>query len=85
VNSVHELSIAMSIVEIGEELSAQYSGSRIQRVHVRIGPMSGVSREALLFSYPFACEGTRMEGSSLLIDELSEGDTLEITALEIEE
>ena len=32
--------------------------------------MSGVVKEALLFSYDLACEGTLLEGSSLVIEEI---------------
>ena len=39
-------------------------------VHLRLGPLSGVVKEALLFSYELACEGTPLEGSSLVIEEV---------------
>jgi hydrogenase nickel incorporation protein HypA/HybF len=67
---VHELSIALSIVEgAGEELSRQ-GGGRVCAVHLRLGPLSGVVKEALLFSYELVCEGTCLEGSALIIEEI---------------
>jgi Zn finger protein HypA/HybF involved in hydrogenase expression len=45
--------------------------------------LSGVAKEALLFSYGLACEGTAAEGSSLVIEE-GEGRVLDILRMEIE-
>ena len=67
--NMHELSIALSIVEMAEE-EARRRGVQINAVHLRLGALSGVVKEALLFSYDLACEGTRLEGSHLIIDEV---------------
>jgi hydrogenase nickel incorporation protein HypA/HybF len=67
---VHELSIALSIVEGAEEEVARQGGGRVCAVHLKLGPLSGVVKEALLFSYELACEGTMLEGSSLIIEEI---------------
>jgi hydrogenase nickel incorporation protein HypA/HybF len=66
---MHELSIALSIVEGAEEELARHPGSRVTAVHLRLGPLSGVVKDALLFSYDLACEGTRLQGSKLEIEE----------------
>jgi hydrogenase nickel incorporation protein HypA/HybF len=68
---VHELSIALSIVEGAEEEVQRQGGGRVYAVHLKLGPLSGVVKEALLFSYELACEGTLLEGSSLIIEEIS--------------
>ncbi len=39
-------------------------------VHLKLGPLSGVVKDALLFSYALACEGTPLEGSRLEIEEI---------------
>ena len=39
-------------------------------VHLRLGPLSGVVKDALVFSYDLACEGTLLEGSRLIIEEV---------------
>jgi hydrogenase nickel incorporation protein HypA/HybF len=67
---MHELSIAMSIVEIAEEESARHAGAKVQAVHLKLGRLSGVVKEALLSSYVMACESTPLEGSQLLIEEI---------------
>ena len=66
---MHELSIAMSIVEMAEEESAQRD-ARVNAVHLKLGRLAGVVKAALLSSYELACEGTGLEGSRLIIEEL---------------
>jgi hydrogenase nickel incorporation protein HypA/HybF len=67
---VHELSIALSIVEgAGEEIARRGLG-KVCAVHLRLGPLSGVVKEALLFSYELACAGTPLEGSDLIVEEV---------------
>ncbi len=65
---MHELSIALSIVEGAEEEVQRQGGGRVCAVHLKLGPLSGVVKEALLFSYELACEGTSLEGSALIIE-----------------
>jgi len=67
---VHELSIALSIVEGAEEEIQRQGGGSVFAVHLKLGPLSGVVREALAFSYQLACEGTSLEGSQLIIEEI---------------
>jgi hydrogenase nickel incorporation protein HypA/HybF len=67
---MHELSIAMSIVEMAEEEAERRGGAQIQAVHLRLGRLSGVVKEALLSSYEMACEATALEGSHLVIEEV---------------
>ena len=67
---MHELSIAMSIVGMGEEESERLGGARIVAVHLRLGLLSGVVKEALVSSYEMACETTVLKGSRLVIEEV---------------
>jgi hydrogenase nickel incorporation protein HypA/HybF len=66
---MHELSIAMSIVEMAEE-EAEQRGAQVSAVHLKLGALSGVVKGALLSSYEIACEGTGLEGSRLVIEEV---------------
>jgi hydrogenase nickel incorporation protein HypA/HybF len=66
---MHELSIAMGIVDMAQE-EAEHRGVRVDAVHVELGPLSGVVADALLFSYEIACSGTCLEGSRLVIKEI---------------
>lgn len=66
---MHELSIAMSIVEIAEE-EAERRGARIEAVHLKLGALSGVVKEALSSCYEMACEGTPLKGSRLVVEDI---------------
>jgi|SRR5580704_4504601 hydrogenase nickel incorporation protein HypA/HybF len=66
---MHELSIAMSIVDMAEEEAARRN-VRVEAVHLKLGLLSGVVKAALLSSYEMACEGTSLEGSRLVIEEI---------------
>ena len=66
---MHELSIAMSIVEMAQE-EAEHRDVRIDAIHLDLGPLSGVVADALLFSYEIACSGTVLEGSRLVIRQI---------------
>ncbi len=66
---MHELSIAMSIVDAALEESAR-RGVQVSAVHLRLGALSGVVKDALQFSYEMACQETRLEGSQLIVEEL---------------
>jgi hydrogenase nickel incorporation protein HypA/HybF len=65
---LHELSIAVSMVERVLEESESRGGLRVEAVHLKLGVLSGVDKDALAFSYEVACDGTALAGSSLIID-----------------
>ncbi len=65
---MHELSIAISMIDQIAEESASRGGLTVEVVHMRLGVFAGVDKDALLFSYELACEGTALEGSHLMIE-----------------
>jgi hydrogenase nickel incorporation protein HypA/HybF len=80
---MHELSIAVSIVELAEEELTRHGGERVRAVHIQLGPLACVAKEALLFSFGLASEGTAIEGSALIIQD-GEGQDLNLLQMEIE-
>ena len=66
---MHELSIAMGIVEAAMDES-QRRGVRVSAVHLRLGALSGVVKDALLFSYEVACQDTPLQGSQLIVEDM---------------
>ncbi len=68
--AMHELSIAMSMVEMATEEAARYGDVQITALHLKLGQLSGIVKEALLFSWEIACEGTPLSGSHLVIEEI---------------
>ncbi|MCB0208106.1 MAG: hydrogenase maturation nickel metallochaperone HypA [Anaerolineae bacterium] len=67
---MHELSIAHSLVEIAGEAAYQANAKQVETVTLRLGALSGVVKDALLFSYDIAIENTLLAGSRLHIEEL---------------
>jgi hydrogenase nickel incorporation protein HypA/HybF len=66
---MHELSIAMGIVDAAME-EAQRRGVQVSAVHLRLGALSGVVKDALLFSYEVACQDTALQGSQLIVEDV---------------
>jgi hydrogenase nickel incorporation protein HypA/HybF len=67
---MHELSIAMSIVELAQEESDLRGGVQVSAIHLRLGSLSGVVKAALQASFEMACEGTLIQGARLVIEDL---------------
>ena len=67
---MHELSIALSLVDAAREEAVRHNASAVSAVHLKLGALAGVVKEALLFSYGLAIEGTPLEGSQLIIEEV---------------
>lgn len=67
---MHELSIAVSMVDMAVEESQRQGGTKVNAIHLKLGKLSGVVKDALLFSYDVVCEGTLLEGSRLIIKEI---------------
>jgi hydrogenase nickel incorporation protein HypA/HybF len=66
---MHELSIALAIVDIAEEEAAR-RGGRVTAVHLKLGRLSGVVKEALESAYEMAREGTPLAGTELVVEEV---------------
>ena len=65
---MHELSIALSLVEAVEEEAQKHEG-RVTAVHLRLGPLSGVIKDALMSAYGLASEGSTVS-APLIIEEI---------------
>ena len=65
---MHELSIAAGIVDIAQEESRQRGGVLVEVVHLRLGALSGVVKEALFSCFEMVCEGTSVQGARLVIE-----------------
>ncbi len=68
---MHELSIAMSILDMLEEESEKRGDVRVEAVHLKLGAMSGVVKDALVSAYQLASEQTNFESCRLVIEEVS--------------
>ncbi|MDQ2746583.1 MAG: hydrogenase maturation nickel metallochaperone HypA [Acidobacteriota bacterium] len=67
---MHELSVALSIIEGVTEEAAKHENAQVEAVHLKLGRLSGVVKDALLFSWEIACQGTILENVRLEIEEI---------------
>jgi hydrogenase nickel incorporation protein HypA/HybF len=67
---MHELSIALSLLDLAAEEAERRGETRVAAIHLRLGPLSGVVKEALLSAYQLAREGTDLEQAELVIEEV---------------
>ena len=75
---MHELSIAVEIAELAAEEAARAGAANIAAVHVRIGALSGVVKDSLIFAWPSV--------STLRLEiEDAAGRELELIALEVDD
>ena len=81
---MHELSIALSLVDLACEEKERRQLPTVQALHLRVGSLSGVVRDALLFSFDMATAGTCIEGARLKVEE-TPGQELELFAMEVTE
>src|SRR5579859_129831 len=70
---MHELSIALSIVDGALDELKRHGAAKATALHMRLGRLAGVDKDALLFSYSLACEGTALSASQLLIEDVEVG------------
>ncbi|HTJ26943.1 MAG TPA: hydrogenase maturation nickel metallochaperone HypA [Candidatus Limnocylindria bacterium] len=67
---MHELSVALSLLEGVDEEAARAGIERVRAVHVRVGALSGIACDALRFSWELASSDTVAEGSELRIEQV---------------
>ena len=67
---MHELSIAYNLVDIASQAAEQAHAQRVDVVYLRLGRLSGVEKDALLFGYDIAVKETILEGSRLEIEDV---------------
>jgi hydrogenase nickel incorporation protein HypA/HybF len=67
---MHESVIAQSLLEIIEEEAGRHGGTKVTRVKVLIGKLSGVVPEALRFAFEAITTDSIAEGALLEIEEV---------------
>lgn len=68
---MHELSIAMSIIEIAEENAKRENAAVITEIELDIGTQSGVVLDALDFAMQSAVQGTMLEKARVKINSIA--------------
>jgi hydrogenase nickel incorporation protein HypA/HybF len=67
---MHELSIAVSILDLIHDQADRIGGQHVQVVHLKLGPLSGVVKESLLRAFEQAIDHADMTGCQLVIEEV---------------
>ena len=67
---MHELSIAICIVDGALEELRRHGAAEATAIYLRVGRLSGVDKDALLFSYGIASQETALERSRLIIEDV---------------
>lgn len=65
---MHEYSIVASLIDRVQHEAAVHGGSRVHRLHVKIGELSGVELDLLKTAFDTFRERTICEGAELAID-----------------
>ena len=65
---MHELSVALELIEIATEEIVRLGATGVSTVHVKAGPLSGIDADALMFSFAAASAGTLLDGARLSIE-----------------
>lgn len=65
---MHEVALAQGIVDIVREQATRAACRVVKVVHLRVGALSSVEPEALLFGFESAARGTVVEGATLAIE-----------------
>ncbi len=65
---MHELSVCQSFLAQVERIALAHNARTVDKIVVRIGPLSGVEIPLLRQAYPLACAGTVAENAELVTE-----------------
>jgi hydrogenase nickel incorporation protein HypA/HybF len=65
---MHELSVCQALLDQVEALARTHHASRVERIVLQVGPLSGVEGELLRTAYPIAAAGTVAEDAELVLE-----------------
>lgn len=67
---MHELSIAVDLLDAASTRAREEGADRIRAIYLRVGPLSGVVVEALQSAFEVASQGTLADGAVLDVEEV---------------
>jgi hydrogenase nickel incorporation protein HypA/HybF len=65
---MHELSVCLALLEQVETIAREHGATGVERIVLRVGPLSGVEPPLLENAYPMAAAGTIAESAVLDIE-----------------
>ncbi len=63
---MHELSIALSIVELAEQQAREHNAKEIEELELEIGNLAGVELHTLTFALESSVKGTMLENARIV-------------------
>ena len=65
---MHELSVCLALIDQVRRIAADHGATRVDRIVLQIGPLSGVEPALLRNAFPLASAGTPADGAELVIE-----------------
>jgi hydrogenase nickel incorporation protein HypA/HybF len=65
---MHELSVCLALLQQMETIASEHNAARIEKVFLRVGPLSGIEPALLKNAYPMAVAGTIAADAELVIE-----------------
>ncbi|MBK5966049.1 hydrogenase nickel incorporation protein HypA [Thiocystis minor] len=65
---MHELSLCQSLLDQVEQIAREHGATRVDRILLKVGPLSGVEGSLLQHAYPLAAAGTIAAQAELVIE-----------------
>lgn len=63
---MHELSIALSIVDLAERQAREHNAKEIEELELEIGNLAGVELQTLTFALESSVKGTMLENAKII-------------------
>ena len=67
---MHELSVCVALMQQVERVAREHRATRVDRILLQIGPLSGVEAPLLQNAFPVASAGTLAENAELVIESI---------------
>ncbi len=67
---MHELSIAMNILDLAKEEAQRRGGVQVVGIHLKLGPLSGVVKDALVSAFEIARADSSLSDAQLVVEEV---------------
>jgi len=64
---MHELSVCQGLLKQVSQIAAEHKATAIDKIHLQIGPLSGVEPTLLQAAFPIASKNTLAEQAEMLI------------------
>ena len=66
---MHELSVCLSLLEQVQAIAAERGATRVTRIELKVGPLSGVESDLLKHAWPMASADTIAVDAEFAVDE----------------